>query len=189
MLATSLLLGLVLVAAVTDARRHKIYNWNTYTGMLVAIWLNALADILTRWTSIDRSWLTSQGWIGTWPSLAGLLLCGLLMLACFVLFRIGGGDVKLMAMVGAFLGPERGLEALLWTFVLGAAGALIVLVWRVGPWQLVLRVARPLLRVFGLSSLPPPAAEPATPLFLAPAALAAVIIVQFSLVERLPAWI
>jgi prepilin peptidase CpaA len=185
MLATSLLLGLVLVAAVTDARRHKIYNWNTYSGILAAIWLNALGDLVVWWTSVDLSWL---GWIGTWPSLFGLLVCGLLMLACFVLFKIGGGDVKLMAMLGAFLGPERGLEALLWTFVLGAAGALIVLVWRVGPWQLLLRLARPVLRVLGLASVPPPAQEPAAPLFLAPAALAAVVIVQFSLAERLPAW-
>ena len=32
----------------------------------------------------------------------GLLTCGLLMVVCFVFFPgIGGGDVKLMAMIGA----------------------------------------------------------------------------------------
>ena len=56
------------------------------------------------------------------------------MIVCFVFFPgIGGGDVKLMAMVGALLGTYDGLEALLWTFVLAACFGLIVLVWRVGP--------------------------------------------------------
>lgn len=187
MLATPLVLGLVLVAAVTDVRRHRIYNWTTYPGMLAAVWLNALGDLAARWGGADQAWLARLGWIGTWSSLCGLLLCGLLLLVCFVLFKIGGGDVKLMAMLGAFLGPERGLDALLWTFVLGAAAALIVLVWRVGPWQLLVRLLRPLLRVLGLGGAPRPD-EPSAPLFLAPAALAAVAIVQFSLVDRLPDW-
>lgn len=186
MLVTPLALGLVLVAAVTDVRRHKIYNWNTYSGMFAALWLNALGDLVARWTSADRAWLASLGWIGTWTSLFGLLLCGLLMVVCFALFKIGGGDVKLMAMLGALLGPESGLEVLLWTFVLGAAGALILLVWRVGPWGLLLRAARPLCGVQTAAGEPD---SPPVPLFLAPSALAAVAIVQFSLVERLPGWL
>ena len=39
-------------------------------------------------------------------------------------------------MLGAMLGPEKGIEAMLWTFVLGGCMALIVLIWRVGPWRL-----------------------------------------------------
>jgi prepilin peptidase CpaA len=66
--------------------------------------------------------------------LKGFGACGLLMLICFVLFNIGGGDVKLVAMMGAFLGLERGLEAMLWTFVVGGAAGLAVLIWRVGMW-------------------------------------------------------
>lgn len=188
MLATLLVLGLVSVAAVTDVRRHKIYNWNTYPGMLAAVWLNALGDVSARWLGADPAWLGRLGWIGTWSSLFGLLVCGLLMLVCFVLFKIGGGDVKLMAMLGACLGPERGIDVLLWTFVLGAALALVVLVWRLGPWQMLVHASRPVLYLVGLASTArvEPAA-PSTPLFLAPAALAAVAIVQFSLAEWLPA--
>ena len=76
-------------------------------------------------------------WLGSPPlsdSVGGLLTCGVLMIVCFVVFPgIGGGDVKLMAMLGALMGTYDGLEALLWTFVLGACFSLIVLVWRVGP--------------------------------------------------------
>ena len=38
------LLVLVLIAAVTDIRRGKIYNWTTYPGMLFALALNAAGD-------------------------------------------------------------------------------------------------------------------------------------------------
>ena len=47
-----------------------------------------------------------------------------------------------IAMLGAFLGPEQGIEAMLWTFVLGGCIGLIVLVWRVGPVALLGRVFR-----------------------------------------------
>ena len=192
MLVTPLVLGLVLVAAVSDFRRHRIYNRTTYPGILAALGLNALGEVAA-WRGADPAWLARLGWIGLGASLFGLALLGLLMLVCFVLFKVGGGDVKLMAMVGAFLGPERGLEALLWTFVLGAAVALIVLVWRVGAWRLIVRLARQALymvRLGGWARLAPEErGQLQAPLFLAPSALAAVIIVHFSLVERLPKWI
>jgi len=105
---------------------------------------------------------------------------------CFVLFKVGGGDVKLIAMLGAFLGPDRGVEAMLWTFVLGACLGLIVLVWRVGPLRLVADVGRHLLWLLRLGRFQPLTPEQRAalqpPLFLAPAALAAAVIVLFSLV-------
>ena len=50
------------------------------------------------------------------------------MLVCFVCFQIGGGEVKLIAMIGAFVGPEFGVQVLLWTLVLGALSAIVT--WR-----------------------------------------------------------
>lgn len=192
MLVTPLVLGLVLVAAVSDVRRHRIYNWTTYPGILAGVGLNALGE-LAAWRGVDPALLTRLGWIGLGASVFGLALLGLLMLVCFVLFKVGGGDVKLMAMVGGFLGPQRGLEALLWTFVLGASVALIVLVWRVGAWRLIVRLIRQVLYVFRLGGwarlTPDERSQLEAPLFLAPSTLAAVAIVQFSLVERLPGWI
>ena len=41
MVATYLLLGLVLIAAITDLRQHKIYNWTTYPGIVAALAINA----------------------------------------------------------------------------------------------------------------------------------------------------
>jgi prepilin peptidase CpaA len=188
MLATILLLGLVSVATVTDFARHKIYNWTTYTGMLAALSLNAIGDVLAgRGASPDQ--LAAWGWIGGLGSLLGLVACGFLVLVCFVVFsNIGGGDVKLVAMLGAFLGPEQGIVAVLWTFILGACLGLIVLIWRIGAWELVRRVFQRILSWLRLYHGTPLSEEERkelqAPLHLAPAALAAVVVVRFSL-ERL----
>jgi prepilin peptidase CpaA len=50
----------------------------------------------------------------------GLLACGLPPLAIYMFRALGGGDVKLLAMCGAGLGPVIGLEAELYAFTLGA---------------------------------------------------------------------
>jgi prepilin peptidase CpaA len=171
MLATILLLGLVLTAAATDVAWHKIYNWTTYPGMVAALGLSA----------------TGFGLVPFWESVWGFLACGLLLLFCFVTFRVGGGDVKLLAMIGAFLGLASGMEAMLWTFVLGACMGLIVLVWRVGPWRLAARTFRQLMWSLRLGRWQPltddERAQLQPPLFLAPCALLAVIIVRFQLMR------
>jgi prepilin peptidase CpaA len=189
MVATVAVIALVMVASITDLRRHKIYNWTTYPGILAALGLNALGDAAVRWASVDRARCEAWGWIGLLPSLYGLLACGGILLFCFVLFKVAGGDVKLIAMVGAFLGPQRGIEAMLWTFVICACLALIVLVWRVGPLRLAQHALRLILQALRLRRLEPQEpelrAELEAPLFLAPSALAAVVMVQFSLVQWL----
>lgn len=185
MLATVLLLGLVLTAAVTDLLWHKIYNWTTYSGILTALGLSAVGSLLPESAGVGPSRLEWLGWMPLAQSLGGFAACGLVMLVCFVLFKIGGGDVKLIAMLGAFLGPERGLEAMLWTFVLGACMGIAILIWRVGAVRLIARGVRQVLWTLRLGHWSPLTEEERAmlqpPLFLAPSALAAVVIVRFGL--------
>jgi prepilin peptidase CpaA len=168
---------LTATAAVTDLRVHKIYNWTTYPGMLLALALNLL----------QNGW--DDGYPGLKDSLAGFAVCGGLMLVSYVFFSVGGGDVKLIAMVGAFLGMEKGVDVLLWTFVLGGAAGLALLIWRVGLVRLVAGTVRHVLWSLRLVSwLPLSEAErrqlqPA--LYLAPSAVIAVVIVCFDLVRFL----
>lgn len=187
MLATVLLLGLVSVASVTDLLRHKIYNWTTYSGMLAALCLNGLGHVLIGTAGVSEQELRGLGWIGLSGSFLGLLACGFLMLACFVIFQAGGGDVKLIAMLGAFLGPQQGIEAMLWTFVLGGCAGVILLIWRVGPARLLGRALRQIAYSWRLRGWSPLASDEREqlrpPLSLAPCALAAVAIVRFSLLE------
>lgn len=188
MLFTVMLLGLTLVATATDVFRNKVYNWNTYIGILAAL---ALSAVGSAWLLVDNAaearlcyWLGAPTLL---DSVGGLLTCGVLMIVCFSFFPgIGGGDVKLVAMIGSLLGAEKGLEALLWTFVLGSCFSLILLVWRIGPVTTVFRVVRLVstrLRLpwfMPLSDEERKALKP--PVFLAPSALAAVAIVRFGLI-------
>jgi prepilin peptidase CpaA len=193
MVLTVLLLGLLTVAAATDALYHRIYNWTTYPGILAALAINGLATAwAARWAAGSgadpRSFCTWLGWIDVWDSFFGFLVCGGVLLVCFVFFRLGGGDVKLMAMMGAFVGVNQGVIAMLWTFVLGGCTGVIVLVWRVGPLRLAAAVFRHLLWTIRLGRVgpltPQQRAQLQPPLFLAPSALAAAVIVQFHLLER-----
>lgn len=145
MVATLLLLALVCTAAITDWKEHRIYNSTTYPGIVAALVLN-VAGSITEWISgTDPRFREWFGWIGWDASLLGLLACFGVMLVCFVLFQTGGGDVKLIAMMGAFLGPRLGIEAMLWTFVIGAAAAVIILIWQYGAFSLLQRTGRHLL--------------------------------------------
>ena len=181
MLATILLLGLVSVATATDLAWHKIYNWTTYTGMLTALALSAAGWLVFPLAIVDGKTLR----VSFLESLIGLLACGLVMLVCFVMFQVGGGDVKLIAMLGAFLGFDKGIVAMLWTLVLGACVGLIVLIWRVGPVRLIVYVFWHIVWSLRLGSLSPLTEEERAqlqpPLFLAPSALAAVAIVSLGL--------
>lgn len=180
MLSTGLLLTLLFIASITDIRSRKIYNWTTYPGLAAALAINLLVallpeDLVSRW----QGWV---GWIGWQESLKGLAASGALMLVCFVFFGIGGGDVKLMAMMGAFMGLEQGLEVLLWTFILGACLGLTVLIWRVGALSLIRLALRQFLAWlrWGTPALSDEERKQLkSELFLAPGALAAVMIVRF----------
>jgi prepilin peptidase CpaA len=129
------LLPFAVAALVTDVRRQRIYNATTYPGILVGIAVNAVHGWAATGPGRDGAW--AGAWEGTLFGLSGFLACGFVMLLCFVFFPVGGGDVKLVAMIGAFLGVDHGIEVLLWTFVLGAVIAIAMLIWRVGIVELL----------------------------------------------------
>lgn len=159
------LLVLLVVATATDVARHRIYNWTTYPGIVAGVVLN----------------LALPGGVGWESSLSGLALCGAIMLLCFVLFNVGGGDVKLITMMGSLLGLERGIEAMLWTFVLGSVMGTALLIWQIGIVHILRKTVHHLglvLRSGGWVPLTPAEREPLGRwLYLAPAALLAVCIV------------
>lgn len=132
MLLWAALLALLAVAACTDLKWQKIPNWLTYPGILLGLGL--------------------RGWLGGWPAaedgIRGLVICGGIMLLCFVMFQLGGGDLKLVAMMGAFLGWERGIEALLWTFVLGGVLGVAWLIWQIGVFRILMGTVRQLSRIW-----------------------------------------
>ena len=106
------LLGLIVAgAAAFDLRDRRVPNWLTVSGMVLGIVLNAF---------LSRTQ-------GLWFSLKGLGLAFLIYLPLYVLRTMGGGDVKLMAAVGAIAGPMNWFRIFVLTLVFGAAAAIVLL--------------------------------------------------------------
>ena len=107
---TGVLLLLLAAAAIIDYRTFKIPNWLTGSGILFALFYNGMVPPVMH-----------AGW--TWAP-AGMLLGFGAMLPMYALRIMGAGDVKLMAMVGAFLGVAATATALLFCVVTAGIAAL-----------------------------------------------------------------
>ncbi|MBV9503683.1 MAG: prepilin peptidase [Acidobacteriia bacterium] len=109
--------ALVVTAAVSDFRRRRIPNWLTLGGIVGGLLLGA----------------RTGGWAGMERSLGGMLLGFAAYFALYCLHAMGAGDVKLMAAVGAVLGPANWVAVLLATAIAGGvlAAALMIAKGRV----------------------------------------------------------
>lgn len=107
---TGVLIALLLVAAICDYRSFRIPNWLTAGGMLFGTVYTIMVPPVH-----------GVGWL--FPA-SGILTGFLLMFPMYLLRAVGAGDVKLLAMAGAFLGWNDTLLALLFSFVVGGVAAL-----------------------------------------------------------------
>lgn len=105
------LLSYVTTVAVVDTLTRRIPNALTVPAAAVAIILS----------------IASHGTAGGLASVAGLLIGLAAFLPFYLLRGFGAGDVKALAAVGAFVGPQGALLAAICTLTLGAVGALILL--------------------------------------------------------------
>ena len=118
-------LGTLLAAACwTDARTRRISNKLVLAGALIGLALNTLLS--------QGSGLFSAlpGGLGFLTSLAGFAVGLGALLPLYLLRTMGAGDVKLMAMIGAFLGPMPILGAVLMTLLAGGILAITVALWK-----------------------------------------------------------
>jgi prepilin peptidase CpaA len=104
----------LLVACVTDLTRRKVYNWLTFPAMAVAIGIQGF----------------EQGWGGLGASFFGLIIGGMIFLPIYWAQGMGAGDIKLMAVVGAWMGWKFALNTALNTAILGGLVAVVILLIR-----------------------------------------------------------
>ncbi|PMS22119.1 peptidase A24 [Trinickia dabaoshanensis] len=104
--------ALVVVAMSFDLHTRRIPNWLVATALVVALPVEIIANGLP----IGPIW---------W--LTGLLTGGLLFLPGYLIRMLGAGDVKLMAAVGALMGPRGALEAAMAATVVGGLISFVAL--------------------------------------------------------------
>lgn len=110
------------------------FQWSVLFLLLVPLFFidlehRLLPDVLTLpGIAIGLAFQIAQGF--WWQSLLGAAIGGVLFLLIFVLWRggMGGGDVKLALMLGAFLGYPLVFVWFFLAFVIGAMGAIVGMV-------------------------------------------------------------
>lgn len=101
-------------ACVTDWRSRRVPNVLTFGAALAALIF----------------WTAAGGVQGALSSVAGWLVGCLLFLPWFLLRGMGGGDVKLLAALGAWLGPTTVVWVALYGALAGGALAIVVTLYR-----------------------------------------------------------
>ena len=107
-----LVVAFVVVAAVFDVRTHRIPNWLVLLGAITCI-----AGQMIQPALLD---------FGIAGALKGSAVGFALLLPLYLVRATGAGDVKLMAMVGAYLGPWGIASAAILSFIAGGVLALAV---------------------------------------------------------------
>lgn len=105
------LAGLVCIAAIYDVRQGRIPNRLVAVGC-VAAWACSLSKLT----------------LSPLEAAAGMMVPVLFPGILFVMGMMGAGDIKLLCMIGAFLGAGRIVQVTALAFAVGAVQAMAVLV-------------------------------------------------------------
>lgn len=104
--------GTAVIAAWTDLRQAKVYNWLTLPVLLVGVAFQFLVLGVT--PGIDALWAVALAWV-----CLGWM---------YALRFMAAGDVKLLMAFGAWLGTERTVEVALLSVFIGGVLASIQLI-------------------------------------------------------------
>ena len=102
---------LLTLAVWHDVRSRRIPNWLVFGAAAAGIALNALPIV---------------GALGVWQAAGGWALGLALLMPMYAVKTLGAGDVKLMAAIGAFIGPQAVFGAMLASLLAGGVLALAV---------------------------------------------------------------
>lgn len=97
------------LAAITDWRTGHIPNWLTLGALAIAPFARVIHAASTGNKGVDALLIGTQ-------SLVGAALCAVVPLILYRQDAIGGGDVKLLLALGAWLGVRPGFEAEMYSF-------------------------------------------------------------------------
>jgi len=101
----------LLLAVASDVRRHRIPNWLTLPALLAALLASPWAGATT----------------GSLEAALGAALGFGLLVAPYAFGGMGGGDVKALMVLGAWLGPVEILGATAWALIAAGVFGLVLL--------------------------------------------------------------
>jgi Flp pilus assembly protein protease CpaA len=116
---TIFLLLVLAISVITDLKSRKIYNVVIYPALLATFIIH----------------FALGGWEAFSHSFIGFLTGFGLLVIPYFLGGMGAGDVKLLGLVGAMQGAAFVFQAFLFTAIIGAFMALIILMSRKGMFQ------------------------------------------------------
>ena len=102
------------VAAVIDVFSRRIPNWVTFAAFFAGVGIN--------------TWLAGPS--GAALALAGAALGAGLLLPFYAIRAMGAGDVKLLAAIGALLGPQALVSVAVYGALIGGAMSVVILLVR-----------------------------------------------------------
>jgi prepilin peptidase CpaA len=105
---------MLLPAAVTDLKSQRIPNKITFPALIIGI--------------IFNTWF--HGFDGLFYSLQGMGIGLAIFLVPYFIGKMGAGDAKLMAAVGAFLGPKGIFIAFIYIAIAGGIYSLLLILFR-----------------------------------------------------------
>ncbi len=108
------LLAVLLVSSVTDLAWHRIPNTLLLSALVLALALQASGD----------------GLDGILAAAAGLVVGLAFLMPLHAMGGMGAGDVKLLGVVGAFLGPWGAFVAGMAALIVGAILGIVYIAWR-----------------------------------------------------------
>ena len=114
-----LLILLLVISLTTDLIAHKIYNCVTFPAVAVGLLISVL----------------NHGLGGLASSMLGLGIGFCVFAIVFAFGGVGGGDVKLMAAVGAIRGYPFILNACFYGILTGGILAIAVMIWKGTFWR------------------------------------------------------
>ena len=109
-----------------EIRFRRIPNWLTFAMMVFGL----------------GAGLLEGDWAGALDAAVGLAVGGGVFLPFCLMGALGGGDMKLMAGVGAMVGWPQVLPALAHTCLAGGILALVVMVWSGRVWSTLANAGR-----------------------------------------------
>jgi prepilin peptidase CpaA len=106
--------AVAVAAAIVDVQQHRIPNVITYPAMLAGVLLRTYCF----------------GWKGLLSAVGGFLLAGGIVFVFYAVRAMGAGDLKLLAALGAIVGPRYAVNIIIATGIAGGVLALVYVAYR-----------------------------------------------------------